>query len=198
MLPWIGESCTIRADIDENLTDYVSARTASGKPARLAILPFDVPENFYSPANLPGSTHTNAAQELARRLQTALLATGELGIVEVFDREVWQRKRDEFFRGNYGGLEQARLAGYDYLIVGMLEPIVNDETLLFQTKVIDLSSNITLWSGQTEVSSNARSWDRAMMNVKGYRYRADLFEFRERFELFSRCTADRMVGKSDR
>jgi hypothetical protein len=157
-----------------------------------------VPENFYSPTNLPGSSHTNAAQELARRLQTALLATGELGIVEVFDREVWQRKRDEFFRGNYGGLEQARLAGYDYLIVGMLEPIVDDETLWFQTKVIDLSNNITLWSGRTEVSSNARAWDKRMMRVKGFNYRGDLFEFRERFELYSRCTADRLVGRGEK
>jgi len=195
LLPWVKTSCTIRAEVEEDLIDYIKARYDSNSPKRFGIIPFDMPENFYSPGNFPGSATNDSTQEVARRLQIALLATGELGIFEVFDRGVWPRKRDEFFRGNYAAIDQARSAGYDFVIVGMLEPLTNDSDLVFHTKVIDLSANMTVFSGTTTVNSNARAWDRDMQAVKGFKLRQDLFEFKERFEKYARCTADYLVGK---
>lgn len=196
ILPWIGQDCRIRADIDENIQDYIKARYDTSTPKRFAILPFDVPENFYSPGNLPGSINNNLSQELARKLQTALLGTQEFGIIEVFDRQVWQGKRDEFFRGNYSAIEQARYAGYDFLIVGMLEPLVDDHTFKIQTKLIDLSNSATVWSGLTEVSSNARAWDRSFLWLESVKPQPSRFDIRERFDLFATCTANRLAGKT--
>ncbi len=192
----MGEECTIHADIEENIHDYLRSRYDESKPKRFAIMPFDVPENFSPPGALPGALANNTGQELARRLQQALVAQQDIGIVEVFDRESWQKKRDEFFRGNYVAIDQARSAGYDLLIVGMLEPITNGTTLRFQTKVIDLSGNMTVWSGLTEVYSNARDWDNALIRREFVQVRNDYFNFRERFETYARCTAERISGNS--
>ena len=193
-LPWVGESCTIHADIDESYLDYVKARYDDSNPKRTAIIPFDVPENFSPPGALPGSMTNHSGQELARRLQAALLAEQEMGIVEVFDRGSWPQKREEFFHGNYSAIEQSRAAGYDFVIVGMFEPITNGTTVRFQTKLIDTASNTTVFSGMTEIYSNARDWDNALIRKESVTVRNDLFNFRERFELYARCTAKRIVG----
>jgi hypothetical protein len=193
-LPWIGESCTIRADIDESYPDYVKARYDESNPRRTAIIPFDVPENFSPPGALPGSMTNHSGQELARRLQAALLSEHEMGIVEVFDRGSWQQKREEFFHGNYSSIEQSRAAGYDFVIVGMLEPITDGTTLRFQTKLIDTASNTTVFSGMTEIYANARDWDKALIRKETVIVRNDLFNFREKFETYARCTAKRLSG----
>jgi len=194
----VGESCRIHADIDEDLLDYIKLRYDRESPKRFAIFPFEVPDNFFPPVNNPGSSANDTSQELARRLQAALVATQELGIVEVFNRFNWQGKRDEFFKGNYSAIEQARAAGYDFLIVGMLEPITDDTTLRFQTKLIDAAANTTVWSGLTEVHSNERAWNRGVLGSEMFKTRFDNFNFRERFENYARCTAKRVVfGKED-
>jgi hypothetical protein len=195
-LPWVGESCTIRADIDGDLLAYIKSRYDETLPKRFAVLPFDVPENFTPPGNLPGGTANSTAQQLARMLQSALLAQEELGIVEVFDRENWPRKRDEFFRGNYQAIEQARLAGYDFVIVGMLEPLTEDTMLRFQTKLIDTATSFTIWSGMTEIFSNERDWNRLARRRELLKGDEQLFRFRDRFEYYAQCTAPRMIGKT--
>ena len=83
-----------------------------------------------------------------------LLATGEIPVAEVLDRRDWPGKSEEFSSGNFGAIQSSRDAGYDLVLVGMLEPIRSNNVLSVVSKVIETESGITVWYGQTEVYSN--------------------------------------------
>lgn len=173
--------------------DYVSQRYHRDQPKRYGVLPFDTQENFAAPGSMPGSVLNDLPHDLARRFQAELSRTSELGIVEVFDQTPWQGKKEEFFQGNYRALQLARNAGYDFLVVGQLEPSRTAETFIIYTKIIDLSDNVTVWYARTEVTSNTKAWEKGVGVIVPQKARPDLLYSRERFDEFAECTANYIV-----
>lgn len=116
---------------------------------RLAVIPFSAPANL--------SRHSDQrpalTDSLAWKIQAGLLQSAELPIVEVLNRQDWPGKKEEFFTGNHGALAQARSAGYDMILVGLLEPATDIRIMTAHTKVIEVESGITLWYGQSRVRS---------------------------------------------
>jgi hypothetical protein len=191
-IPGTSEGCKIRTYIDLGLVDYISNRYNSQQLPRIAVIPFDVPETF-SPA---GNQKINFGRDLANLFQHELLRRGELGIVELFDRDRWPGKRAEFFTGNYTAIQLARNAGYDFVVVGYMKDIINESDLTMLTRVVDTSNSITVWYAKTTISSNARVLRRTLSDItRGWiiQDKPDLFAFPERADLFASCTADRLI-----
>ena len=117
-----------------------------------------------------------------------------LPIVELFARDRWPGKRDDFFSGNYQAIEVARNAGYDLVVVGYLVPMKDDESLTVYTKLIDIANHITIWSAQTTSKSYDRRVRRTLAPTLLFEDRPDLFSFSERSDELARCTVERMLS----
>lgn len=181
-------TCKIRTYIDAGVLDYLSGEYDSKSAIRVGIMPFNTPVSF-------SSSGQDFGRELALKLQQSLLETGDFAIVEFLDVAKWEGKKEEFYAGNYQALRLARNAGFDLLIVGVMEPIVNESDLVVNTKVLDAGGNVTIWYGQTTVSLNNRSLRRRISSIGLSKDRPDLFYFPERTDEFVRCTTDGIIGR---
>jgi hypothetical protein len=170
--------------------DYLSVRYSSKQSHRTAVFPFDVQETF-APA---GNDSVHFGRELAKAFTLELRRSEELGIIELFNRDRWPGKREEFFAGNYRALELARNAGYDLVFLGYLEDLRNDKDLVVYTKLIDTSNHVTIWAGRTQATSHRRSWRRDLSRTRVYQDRPDLFDFRERTEMLAHCTVNKILS----
>ena len=110
-----AEPCKSRAYIGTNLTDFITKRFNTHAPVRVGIIPYSTPANL---APGYGAETPSFGTQLARRIQQELVATEEIPMLEVFNREDWPGKKDEFYTGNFGAISFARQAGYDVIIVG--------------------------------------------------------------------------------
>lgn len=144
-----GETCKTRAYVRSSLPAYVSGRYAGNAPVRFGVIPFSVPVNLAS----QGLYFPGLGYDVAQRLQAELLDKEVFPMVELLDRRDWPRKTEEFYSGNHGALERARAAGYDVVVVGMVNPIVGTDKLSADVKVMEAETGITLWFGKTEVKT---------------------------------------------
>jgi len=143
------ETCNTRAYIQLVVEDYLTKRFPLKSPVRMAIIPFSVPANLAS----AGSESPGLGNELAWKVHAYLLETGQIPVVEVFNRVDWPGKKDEFFTGNYGALALAREAGYDLVLVGYLDHITTPTRMAVHTKLIEVESGITMYYGRSSVES---------------------------------------------
>ncbi len=156
-----SETCNSQAYVQSILLDHITGRYGSGAPVRLAVIPFSTPANLSRFTDQrPGLNNL-----LAWQVQAGLLKTGELPIVEVLNRQDWPGKKDEFFTGNHGALAQARAAGYDIILIGLLEPSRDVSELTAYTKVIEVESGITLWYGRSNTQSYKNSANKILSNL---------------------------------
>lgn len=190
-VPYTDPQCNIQAHIDQQLSDYLSRRFEKGSTPRIAIIPFDVPVNFSPEMN----AQLRFGLSLAEMFQKNLLRQDERVIVEIFDRSNWPGKKMDFATGNYIALKQARDAGYDFILIGFMDSIVDSTMLSINTKLIDTENSTTLWYGTSEISSPAAP-SRRLLNFLSrgvYPLREDILNFSERSEKLVACTVDRMV-----
>ena len=113
--------------------------------------------------------------------------------MEVFNLDRWPGKREEFFAGNYQAIEYARNAGYDIVFLGYMEEIRSDDTFTVQTKAIDTSNNVTLWSGKSVMYTRKRDLDKFLAEADLIKTRPEFFHFWERSEQLAACTVDEML-----
>ncbi|NDC38842.1 MAG: hypothetical protein EBZ48_12460 [Proteobacteria bacterium] len=156
-----AEPCKSRAFIGANLADYISSRFDRKAPVRLAIVPYSVPANL----SFANAEHPGLGTEMAWRIQSELLPTGLVPIVEVFNRQDWPAKKDEFFSGNFNALQMARDAGYDLVMVGSIQPQRSMDSFTARTKVIEVDSGTTVFYGESTVTTNRPSWEEARASV---------------------------------
>ncbi|MBP9838946.1 MAG: hypothetical protein KBC84_09565 [Proteobacteria bacterium] len=178
------EQCKSHTYINLKLEDYVKQRFTDNSNVRLAIIPFDVQESF---APL-GNESSNFGRELARRFTLEFHKENLVPIVELFNRDRWPGKREEFFTGNYKAIDLARAAGYDLVMVGYLEELKDDVTLTIYTKIIDTQSNITIWDAQNTVVSRETAVRDTLNKASIMQKRPDLFNFAPRTEKLVNCT----------
>ncbi len=181
----------MRTYINAGLLEYLSSRYHSEHLPRMAVIPFSVPETF-----APGGEESrHFGRELAGLFQRELLRTGELAIVELFNRESWPGKRAEFNSGNYGAIRFARDAGYDLILVGYMDEITNASDLTVYTRLIDTENSATLWFAKTVSFNNDRKRRRILADIpfSTYEDRPDLFAFPERAERLAECTTKHIL-----
>lgn len=185
-----GESCNSRAYIQTPLADYINKRFEPGSRVRLAVIPFSVPANLAAQSDeQPG-----LGIDLAQRVQSELLQTGVIPIVELLNREDWPGKKDEFAHGNFGAIQTARDAGYDLVLVGSISPMSSMDVLAAQTKVIEVEGGVTAWYGETTVSSN-RSYFNSIGADWGMAHkRPDKIYIEESVDRLARCIKDDVVA----
>ncbi len=187
------KECKIRTYTEQNLLDYLTSYDYLENQLRFGVIPFNVPETFAP----PGNDNVHYGREIAKKFTLELQAKGELPIIELFNRDRWPGKREEFFTGNYKALEYGRLAGYDFVVVGYMEDIVNDNELGVYCKIIDTTNGITIWSSYTVLTSNKRFYREAAAKVTygNIPNRPDLFHFPERLDELAKCTVDKMFSE---
>gem|GEM_PF-708022 len=145
-----GETCTTRAYVRTDIPAFIDQRFKGGVTARMAVIPFVTQANFTAQnSELPG-----ISDQLGWTTQRELLAYDTLPIVEVFNRQDWPGKKDDFFTGNFGALSLARTAGYDLVLVGYLDRLYRLDEWTIHTKIIDVDSGTTLWYGTSRVVTN--------------------------------------------
>jgi hypothetical protein len=116
----------------------------------MAVIPFDAPANLAArDAEMPG-----IGNRVAWGVQRELLGTEVFPIVELLNRPDWPGKKEEFYTGNFGAISFARAAGYDLVLVGIIEPISRLDEYIVHSKIVDVESGITLWFGTSRVVSN--------------------------------------------
>lgn len=184
--PQVTEDCKYWTYINVGWLDYLKARYNSQPFVRIAIIPFDVQENFAP----PGNESLHYGRELARRFQSELQRTQELSIIEVFNQDRWPGKREEFFLGNHRAIQLARDAGYDFVIVGYLDELRNAEEMILFSKVIDTSNGVSVWYGKTMVFSRRRALRDLLADARLADARPELFHFPERAAELASCTVD--------
>lgn len=151
-----GETCKTRAYIREDVEAYIKTRFPSHSPIRVAIIPFSTPANIAAFDNeRPG-----LGNEIAWRLHGEFLKSQIFPMIEVFNRQDWPGKKEEFFTGNFGSLQFARDAGYDLALIGFVDSPKDLYELPVLTKLIDTESGVTLWYGKSVVSSRRPELDR--------------------------------------
>ena len=116
----------------------------------MAVIPFSFPANLAA----FNTDHRGLGNRLAWQVHSELLHREEIPIVEVFNRQDWPGKRDEFYTGNFGALQRARAAGYDLVLVGMLKDLTSLTSLTSDVKIIEVESGTTLWYARTMVGNN--------------------------------------------
>jgi hypothetical protein len=156
-----AEPCKSRAFIGANLEDYISSRFDRGAPVRMAIIPYSTPANL----SFAGMERSGLGSQIAQRIQSELLPTGIVPIVEVFDRQDWPGKKDEFFSGNFTALRLARDAGYDLVVVGSMPSQKGLDNLTVRTKIIEVDSGITIFYGESSVHTNRPEWNSLQSSV---------------------------------
>lgn len=150
-----GETCKTRAYIREDVEAYLRTRFPSNSPVRVAIIPFSTPANLAAANNeRPG-----LGNELAWRLHGEFLKSQLFPMVEVLNRQDWPGKKEEFFTGNFGGLQGAREAGYDLALIGYVDSPKDLYQLPVLTKLIDTDSGVTLWYGKSVVTTQRPDMD---------------------------------------
>jgi hypothetical protein len=150
-----GETCNSHAYLNRVLNEHISSRFYKHAPVRLAIIPFSTPANL----SVRNAESPGLGNEMAWQIHRYLLASEEVPIVEVLNRQDWPAKKDEFFTGNYGALNMARDANYDLVLVGLVEQQKALDTLVVYSKVIDVESGVTVWYGKTRAVTNRREFD---------------------------------------
>ena len=145
----VGETCNTRAYVRTDIAGFIDQRFKGGTTARMAVVPFVTQANFTAQnSELPG-----ISDQLAWGVHRELLAYDTLPIIEVFNRQDWPGKKDDFFPGNFGALSLARDAGYDLILIGYMDRIVRLDTWVIHTKIIDVDSGTTLWYGTSTVKT---------------------------------------------
>jgi len=143
----VNQNCSSRVYVSSPIGEQISPRNGATHATRLAVIPFAAPSNLAGSSNeLPGLGNT-----LAWRVHAEALASGEFPITEVFNRQDWPGKKEEFFTGNFGAISLAQEAGYDLVLTGFIENLRELNSLTAHTKLIDVSSGITLWYGKSSV-----------------------------------------------
>lgn len=182
---YVGEECKTRAHIDNSLPDFLSQRFGSKSQARLGIIPFTVPANF----SAWGEGRPDWGYELAVMTHQELLAAREIPVIEVLDRRDWPGKAEEFYAGNFGALQLARNAGYDLVMVGVLEPLRSANSLAVSSKIIDTASGITVWYATTEAFTYRPEIERSAAYINLTPKRPDLAYTPEMAREIARCIA---------
>lgn len=152
-----GETCNSRAYMQTTLEDFLSTRFQSTAPVRFGVIPFSAPANIAP----EGIMRVGAGNQVAWGVQSNLLSTGVVPIVEVFNRQDWPGKKEEFFTGNFGAIDFAREAQYDLVMVGYIEPARSAESVSALTKLIDVDSGVTIWYGRTEATTRRPTFHQA-------------------------------------
>jgi len=151
----------------------------------MAIIPFS------TPANLSWSNGENQGlgRELAWKMHAEFLTNQAMPIVEVFEREDWPGKKNEFYAGNFGSIAQAREAGYDLVLIGLVEPMRGVNTLTVHTKIIDADAGITIWYGTAKVEMEKSQIDRSQLYlIVAPHIRPDLMYMDEMISKAAGCT----------
>jgi hypothetical protein len=148
--------CKTHAYVETVIEDYLSRRYQSTAPVRMGIIPLVVSVNLtQKPFQYRG-----LGNELAYQIQAHFLNRETVPIVEVLNREDWPGKKDEFYTGNFGALSQAREAGYDLILVGIVDDYNPTTEIVASTKVIEVESGITLWYGKTTSHTISKGYQR--------------------------------------
>lgn len=144
-----SEPCNSRAYSRTVLSDFLSSRFHSDARVRMAVIPLSVPANI-SDYN---TERPGLGNELAWKIQAEFLRSGQVPVVEILNRHDWPGKKNEFFAGDFGAIATAREAGYDLVFVGYLRPMRSLDSMTAYTKVIEIDSGITIWYGETTVTT---------------------------------------------
>lgn len=185
------DQCKTHAYVDSVLEDYLSTRYQTNSQVRLGIIPFVVPANLTQrPFQYRG-----LGNELAFQLQAQILNQDVVPITEVLNREDWPGKKDEFYTGNFGALSQAREAGYDLILVGIVDSYNAFAEVTASAKLIDVESGVTLWYGKTTVHTRRRDFDRGedYLNIED-RHPSQSFGG-IMIDLLSKCIAKDILSK---
>ncbi len=155
---YVMDPCNSRAYVRTVIPDYLSTRFQTNAPVRVAVVPFSVPANVAGINNeVPG-----LGNELAWKVHERFVDSNVFPIVEVFNRQDWPRKKEEFHTGNFGAIASARDAGYDLVFVGNVDPIRSLDELSATTKLIETESGTTIWFGKTTARSDARAMNQTL------------------------------------
>jgi len=150
-----AEPCKSHAYIAIDVRQYLNSRFNSNSQVRLGVVPYAVPANL----SFRSTQDPGLGFDLAREIQSELLPTGTVPIVEVFNRTDWPAKNEEFFTGSFGAIALARDAGYDLVMTGYVEPLRSLDTMAAYTKIIEVESGITVYYGKSIVTTRRPEWD---------------------------------------
>ncbi|MDR2338281.1 MAG: hypothetical protein LBE20_06545 [Deltaproteobacteria bacterium] len=181
--------CKTSFQIDKNFINYLQNRANQELLTRVAIVAFNVPENFTSIA----TARKDYGNYIANRFKEYFLKYSPSGVFELLSTEnltLADRKHD-FEYGNYRAISLAKRLGYNTLIAGQLNPITNDSELYLMLKIIDLESEITLWNGEIMVQDVERN----KKNKNILKSNQAVFYFNERITLAAECAVQNIVYK---
>lgn len=180
------EECKSHAYLSSTFRNYLGERFKSRTPVRLGVVPFSVPANLASESNeFPG-----LGNQLAWDVKNQLMTFGELTIVDILNRQNWPGKKEEFFTGNFGAIAMAQQAGYDLIMLGYLEDYSTLSTMSAHTKIIEVSSGITVWNTRSVVSTRRHEYRNMMAQFGWDKRRPDLIHAQELRRALVSCIVD--------
>jgi hypothetical protein len=180
--------CKTSPHINNSFADYLKTRADKELLTRIAVVDFNVPENFTGVATVRKDYGSN----IANRFKERLIKYSPSGIFELLSVEnlsVAERRRD-FERGSHRAIVLAKSLGYNTLVVGQLHDITNDSDITVILKIIDLESRITLWSGEVLVQVTERN----PSNKNVSKNNQSVFYFDERITVAAECAVKNIIN----
>lgn len=185
-----GESCKSHAYLNRVLGEHISSRFYNHAPVRMGIVPFSVPANL----SVRNGEFPGLGNQMAWQIHQNILDSGQVPIAEVLNRQDWPSKKDEFFTGNYGALAMAREAGYDLVLVGLVEQQKELDTMTAYSKILDVESGITVWYGKTVTSSNRDDLDNLSWNFRMSNYEPATMHYDSLIYKSSKCIVRAIIN----
>lgn len=184
------EECKTHAYMQNELPFYISRRFHNKSPVRMAIIP------FASPVNVAGSSDEmpGLGMDLVRQLHGEFLRSGEVPIVEIFNRKDWPGKKEDFYSGNYGALRMARDADYDLVMVGNINPMNGLDNLSVETRIMEAESGISIWYGQSTIDSPRDLHNELKSDIWLEKRRPDRLPIKTMTNKLARCIADGVIN----
>lgn len=180
------DDCNNRSFIKNDIQDFISSRYLRDSPVRMAVIPYSVPVSFSTQSiNMPGLD-----LKIAAKVKAELHKMEIVPIIELFHRTSWPRKKDEFFAGNHGALSFARQAGYDLILVGHVDAGKKIGEMRAETKIIDVSTGITLYYGSADTDVSGKANYQSESWFYNARRRPDLVMHRPLLDKLSMCIAN--------
>ncbi len=173
-------TCQITPQIDKGYLGYLAKRMNNGELTRVAIGTFAVSDNFNDLNN-----RASYGDAIATTFKEYFLKYSPNGIYENFSigNTSLEAQRRDFEFGNFNAINSAKKNGYSTLIIGELNPIIDNSNLSITLKIIDLKSEITLWSGIGTVTTTQPN------NRQNIENNQSAFFLNERVKFISECLA---------
>jgi hypothetical protein len=187
--------CNSHAYTRSDIEGYVAQHFRERDKLRVAVLPFVTAPQFEKAGF--GQSPEGLGFQFGRFIQAQLMEFQVFPVVEFVSRAPSPGAFQDMFAGNYHSITWARDAGYDFVVVGLLEPLSSVDSYTISGKLIDTSNGVTIWYGRSTETSYRNQIHHGLSAIGAERRERVYPDYPRMAELVSSCLVKNMMRGSE-